>query len=807
MYGDRFNFQFPKQKVDAATKAKPEWYANSIDYIISLGLSFNDRSEVETKLNILHGNVPQEFYRKTLNPYNSTKEKYKRFPAVMRNLDIMSDIIRRYVSEYFKGVHQFTVGSCSPDVVIRHDAKLQQAIAQQAQLAFKQEFEKRLQQMQQEAAQQGTPPDQINPQDAMPDAKEFMEKFNQDYIDEQSKQGQDILDYVRATTDDSHIYLANFFNFCALGECYSYSEIRGNKIYKEAVPVMEAYPIPNNKFFVEDHDMFARKIMMSYNQIMEMFDKSLTDNDRAYLEEYYTKGVDTPSAGKILRYDNYKGFYSDVCDKFTDEERTFFKTNNLSPYEDNNTLYEVWHVVWKGWAKRGIVTKINQLGFQEQNIVEEDYQLNKEAGDISIEWEYEPQVYEGYRIGNRYNAIYPIKARAIAYNRNGKLPYNGIMEVLPFMGKFSIIDTITPFQILRNIISYHREMVIAKNKMLVLMYPKSLLADPEDALYRLEATGTLPVDDEEDVSGVKMQQVRLLNANMGQYISELTNLMESIKLEAREMVDMNQQRYGQITQSAGSSTTQQAISQSAMGSIIITQTFDDFRRLDYNRDLDYAKLAFIDGLNTSYIDESGHQRFLSVDLNSFLSEDYATTVRNDSKEIDKLEQLRQWAFSAAQNGDLDMAMAAITGDNVSKIKDTINRFNQIKQQHEEQMKQMELQIKQEEVQNKIREIQAKGEEDRKTLAMKSQYDLQLKYVDVDMNALNNQNPNDDMAAKMNLEATRDQIKLQTEQSKLGLERQKLALDSYNKAADRQVKREQMANDLKIAKTNKNKYDK
>ena len=31
--------------------------------------------------------------------------------------------------------------------------------------------------------------------------------------------------------------------------------------------------------------------------------------------------------------------------------------------------------------------------------------------------------------------------------------------------------------------------------------------------------------------------------------------------------------------------------------------------------------------------------------------------------------------------------------------------------------------------------------------------------------------------------------------------------SYNKAADRQVKREEMANQLKIAKTNKNKYDK
>ena len=140
MYGSKFTFQFPRQKVDAATKSKPEWYANSIDYIISLGLSMNDRTDVETKLNILHGNIPDEFYRKTLNPYNATKEKYKRFPAVMRNLDIMSDIVRRYISEYFKGVHQFSVGSCSPEVVINHDMKLKQAVGQQAQLAFQQDF-------------------------------------------------------------------------------------------------------------------------------------------------------------------------------------------------------------------------------------------------------------------------------------------------------------------------------------------------------------------------------------------------------------------------------------------------------------------------------------------------------------------------------------------------------------------------------------------------------------------------------------------------------------------------------------------
>ena len=43
--------------------------------------------------------------------------------------------------------------------------------------------------------------------------------------------------------------------------------------------------------------------------------------------------------------------------------------------------------------------------------------------------------------------------------------------------------------------------------------------------------------------------------------------------------------------------------------------------------------------------------------------------------------------------------------------------------------------------------------------------------------------------------------------KLNFEKQKLQLDMYNKAADRQVKREDIDARVKIAKQNKNKYDK
>ena len=800
----QYAVNFPKQRVSASEKDKPAWYQNCIDYVIDAGLSFNDRTDTERKLQILHGNIPDEFYKKTLNPYNAENEKYKRFPATMRNYDIMSDIIRRYVSEYFKGIHEFIVGANNPEIVLKKNIKLKEEIAIMAQQAFKQEFEKRWAEMQQQAQQQGTPVEQLNPQEAMPDPEQFLKDFEDNYIDDESKQGQDLLDYIRSITEDTLIYLSAFFNYCSLGECYTYSDIRGNTIHKENIPVLEAYPIPNSNFFIEDHDMFAHRMLMSYNQIIDMFDEVLSKEDREFLDRYYSTTNASNTHTQFL-YSQYFEAFPAACEKFGEKERELFRNESVQIAADNNNLFEVWHVVWRGEARQGILTYVNEMGFTTTRVVEENYQLNPEAGDINIDWAYEPQVYEGYRIGTRWTGVYPIKARPIAYQRNGKLPYNGIMEVLPMFGKFSIIELITPFQIMRNIISYHREMVIAKNKMLILLLPESLIAgDEEDKIYKMAADGTLVVNDEEDNTGQKMAQVRLLNANLGDYINQLSQLIEQIKMDARELVDMNMQRYGEIAQSAGSTTTQEAIARSSMGSVIIVAMFDEMRKHDYQRDLDFGKLAYADGLQTTFFDDKHNRRYLSLDVNSYIMSEYGILVKNEQKELDKINQLRQWAFSAAQNGDLDMAIAAITGENVTQIKATVEKFMEIKRKHETDMQQAEQMLKQEELQNKLAEIQAKGEEDRKTQELKYQYELQMKYLDVDMSLLA---PGEESAARDRLSQLSEENKTRISNEKLSLEREKLQANIYSKAADRQVKREDIESKERIAKINKNKYDK
>ena len=115
--------------------------------------------------------------------------------------------------------------------------------------------------------------------------------------------------------------------------------------------------------------------------------------------------------------------------------------------------------------------------------------------------------------------------------------------------------------------------------------------------------------------------------------------------------------------------------------------------------------------------------------------------------------------------------------------------------------------KEEEIQNKLREIEAKGDQDRQLEELKFQHEMALKYVDVDMSMLGSAGGDEAEQAKNRLAAAAEDNKARNDQAKIELERQQMQADLYNKAADRAVKLEDIKSKERIAKTNKNKYDK
>ena len=792
-------FDFPQQRVPNSRKKEADWYAACCDWVIAQGQNNRDSSQLEIKYGILQGKIPDEFYKKILNPYNATNEKYTRFPATMRNYDLMKGIIRRYVSEYIKNPHDFIVGANNAEVVLARNAKLRQELA----IIVQQKIAARIQQSYQDWVNGGNDPQQFNPQTAL-DVEAFVQEFNDSYIDDISAQGQQILNVIKDITEDALFYARAYFDFVTFGETYTYTDIVGNKIVKRVVSPRDAFPVNTDNIFREDDDMFAERRKLTYQQIVDEFDEYLDDKQREFLETYYAKrSVNAPVE---LAFNVYESYFPDICKKYSKEDRELFKKEPNMMRDNNPDLYDVWHVVWRGEVRRCIVTYVNEVGLIDTRIEEDDYELSPSTGDISLDYIYEPQVYECTRIGTRNDAIYPYGARAIAYNRKGKLPYNGINELLPGFGKFSIVDIVTPYQVFYNIVAYHREMTLAKNKLNILMMAKSLLGKkPEETIYKMLADGILYIDDTNDQGMLRAQQVRILQTNIGDYLTQLGNLLAEIKQAASEQVDMTPQRYGEIANSAGKGVTEEAVMRGSMGTVIIEFMMDCMRERDYNRDMDYTKLAWIDGLDTSYRDVDGNLKYISLDVDKHIYADYIIKAKNSVKEQDKLRQLQQYAFSAAQNGDNMMAIAAIEGDNVATITKLIKKYQEQKDTHEKELQQLEQQTEQMKQEFELQKIQAKGEEDRKTKELEGYLDQQIELIRADANMIsyNAEVGDENKEAGLNrLEAARTRV----EQEKIGIERQRNILDTFNKERDRQVKMYDIDTKLKIAKENKNRYD-
>lgn len=791
---------FPSQRVSDAEKEKYEWYAACCDYIISQGQAYRNSSEVKLKYEILQGRMPDEFYKKTINPYNASKEKYTRFPATLRNYDLMKGVIRRYIGEYLSNPHDFIVSANNAEVVLAKNARLRQELNNivQKQIAAK------IQQLYANYLKEGGSPEQFNPQEQF-DVEAYIKEFNENFIDDISEQGQQLLNVIKDITYDNLLYARAYFEFVTFGEAYTYTEVLGEKLIKRVVSVRDAFPIPNDNQFVEDHDMFAERRKMTYQQIIDEFDEYLTEKDKEFLNSYYAKhGVAT--ASDTFDMELYKSYFPDACNRFKDVDPALFHTSLNFNRDTNADLFDVWHVVWRGESKRAIVTYVNNIGMIDQRVEVGDYKLNKELGDINIEYVYVPQVYECVRIGTRSTAIYPYKARAIAYDRNGKLPYNGLIELIPGLGQFSIIDIMTPFQVFYNIVAYHREIAIAKNKLSVLLIARSLLGKyPEDTIYKMLADGVLYIDDENDQGMLRAQQVRMVNTSYGDYISQLTALLEDVKQQAEMQVDMTPQRYGEIANTAGKGVTEEAIVRGSMGSVIVEIMMDAIRERDYARDMDYSKLAWIDGLNTSFRDEENNLKYVSLNVNNHLYADYVIKAKNSYKEKEKLQQLKQFAFNLSQNGDAMMAIAAITGENVASMKKLISQFDQVNKAHEQELKQLELQNEQMKQEFEIQKIRVKGEEDRKLAELEGYIKKEIELIEADANMISYNaevGGENQQAAIERLNAER----LQLDRDKSRIDQLKFQADMIDKAENRRLKEKDIDTKLQIARMNKNRYD-
>lgn len=791
-----------EHRVSRTKKTTPEWYKPLANYIVGQ-IDTTALVDINDKRNAVAGEISDEYYKKVLNPFNATDKKFTRWRADMRNYDIMRDIIRRYMGEYSKQPFDFQVKANDPEIITRFNDALMAKISELAVQSYVNQLNK-----------QGVATGQ--PTKDVPDFQAFYIEFRDNYIDDVAAQGQDLLQAIIDWTDSRLKYYTAFYDYIVLGQTYTYRDIRNNVLYKEVIDASSYHPISNGEAFIEDHDLGVRTFSITMPQLLENFSTILDERTYNRVRKLYDTysdihgGVTVPlSYFKSILDDNQYVTFTEKANNKARIGNDMYRLTNM-----DNTI-GAYHIVFTTEVKVGHLLYIDPVtGTMQQEILEVDsFELDPSKGHMSITWEWWNEMWEIYQFGNDSDDIYSIP-RPVAYQRRDmnnpskvKSPYNGICEIVPNTGfTFSIPDAVLPYQLARNIFAFYREKVIAKNKDKVLIVPKSLLGDSgfaEDAIYRMEANSVFAYDDSEDDAGTKAQHIRVLDASLSQFISHITDLMDRMKEEAWDTVDMNAQRYGDIATSAGKGTTEEAIIRSSMGSVIIFTMFERFLEKEYTADLEYSKMAYANGKTGSYSDLEGNTKFLDLDVSKHLLANYGIHVISSVSQTEKKRALKDVAFAAAQNGNVGLAAKTVLADNVASIKKAFKEYEKAEKEYQQSIatekEQLLAQAEETKANNdkaerdiKLEIAQLQEDGDTKRLLM----ELEVRILELQSTAVSMPESND-----------KSDIISQLDSKKLELEQLKIANDMRKHSDNLTLKREEITSKEKIARQNKSNVNK
>jgi hypothetical protein len=678
---------FPQQKLSSIEKQKRDevsgknWGENSVDYLCDDSQSEGYRDKILSSFRFVDGGeLNNSDYEYVLNPLNTTVDRYKKFGAKLRNLDIITPVKNLYVGEFSKRFKNVTVIDSNPDDDNRYKEGLNELLSRHYE-------QKTVNELNAIGLQTG------KPTVTQEEVASIVDKYNTNFDSNRVISGQDILEYIVFDQDLDEKYQQAYSDWVIAGVTATYKGIFNNDIDVEVVPAFQLnFPMSLRSPFLEDRAWITRKQLMPVNNILDRWHTKLTPTQVDWLAN--KTNDDIVSSGTHVQ----------LPTQWISSDQDF-KESRL----DNHNGVEVYHAQWKSFNKVGILTHYDEIGQIQETEVDDTYKLDESIGDISIEWDWQSEVWEGWRLGSYEDYIY-IDIRPLPYNRMElnnksaqKLSYNGRANVNINNEPINITTVGRPYQIIYNILAYQREKTINKNKDKVLMMPQGLIPkgvngwDEEKHMYYMDAASYMVYDEAQPTAGLAISGIKVLDMSLGTYINDLTTLMKEIKNEWWESVGMNRQRFGDTLASDGKGTTEQAIFRSSVISEELNRKFEKFQEKDYAGILDISKLAFIDGKKAKYVNSDGREAFLDMNVDSalfHLESDFNIHVISSSDETEKIEMAKQFGFGLGQNADGPSMLELIGSNNFEKTKVIINKLDaRNKEREAELQKQAEASAK------------------------------------------------------------------------------------------------------------------
>lgn len=581
--------------------------------------------------------------------------------------------------------------------------------------------------------------------------------------------------------------------------------------------------------------------VMEISEIIEKFDLSKEEIDHLrnnvkenYLPKAHPSNLWSGKTGiDSITYNPYDAYlYQEKLileAEFTNEEINT-KIDQFVFGESIRTFgqrFVVTRAYWMSKIKIGKLTTINEEGFEEVILVDENYKSNEHPDQVALEWGWVNQMYSGYKIGPDIYKVEPFTLLdycpiifSLFENKNAEVS--------------SFVDLLKPFQSLYNIYINQLYSSLQKDWGNVVLtsirhVPTLKDGDGQDSLEVFEETakekGVIFVDDSpENLKGPSsFNQHTVLQASRINEMQGYYNMAAQIKIEAWELVGISKARLGSVAATQTATGVSTELSQS------YAQTEPWFAHHEYTMNKVYQAILdaaqYIESQKPtstlSFLTNEGENAFITVNGADLKFRDLWCFVTSRSEDAQELRELKTLSQAMLQNGASPYEIAEIYSTKSKRqIKDSLKKLKQ-KQDEQiaqaQQLEQQKLQQQQEQFQqDQARQVQ-EDQNNRDYEAWQKELDrINKKEVAL----LNQLGRNENATADLNnnsiadpLETTRLTQDIVNANNSYNLENRKLAQQrnsdneklklEYEKL---KVKREEIENNLKIAKENKTKAE-
>ena len=490
--------------------------------------------------------------------------------------------------------------------------------------------------------------------------------------------------------------------------------VNGDPILKVVNPLNFDYDKSSEKDFIEDGDWACYEMSMTPSEIAKYFGSELTNVELDELYESYNNTNSLPDAAFTFREDGVSV----------------------------NLGIRVIHAEWKALKPFKFIYGIDpETGEPYEDIVDESYKMNIEAGDYREETVWIPTKYEGYQIGNDKFAMLrevPGQHKDLTNLYECKLSYIGSTYDNLNSSTTSLVDRMKYYQYFFNILWYRIELLIGSDdgKSLLLntnLIPKSSGMDFEKWMYyfKVNKLGLLDPTEEGNKGNQNIgEAAKEIDMSLVSDIQKYMQLAEYIERRCGESVGITKQIEGQIGTEEAVRNTQQALVQSAN---ILEPYFDMHNLIKRNvlqALIETAKVAYseLQPKSLSYVLDDMSVAMLTPDYELLENSTYGLFVSNSMKADETLQTMQQLSHAALQNQQVELSdvLMIMNSESTQEAEELLKVAEANRAEREQAMQQQQMQSQEQQAeaqrnwerekmdkehQYKMAEIDLKGEKD------------------------------------------------------------------------------------------------